>query len=161
MSNKVEHTMVEIKVESILDIRDEIVPLTEKHWEEIALYKDKITLDVDYGTYETIEASGNFKLFTARVEGKLVGYFGVVIKAHPHYSGHLFACNDVIYIDPDYRLSGLAKEMIAFAEEALKDLGVSVLTINTKDHSPFDKLLLKSGFDLNDRVYGKYLGGTR
>jgi hypothetical protein len=48
--------------------------------------------------------------------------------------------------------------LIQYAEQDLKKLGVSVLTINTKVHRPFDSLMERMGFSLKERVYSKYLG---
>lgn len=132
--------------------------LIEMHWEDIALNKDRIKLNPDWERYHALEEAGAFKIFTARSDDKLVGYFAVLVDYNPHYKDHLFAVNDVIYLHPDYRKGLVGLKLIKFAEECLKEDGVSVLTINTKVHKPFDKLLSRLGFGLAERVYSKFIG---
>jgi hypothetical protein len=49
-------------------------------------------------------------------------------------------------------------KLIKFAEKCLSEDGVSVMTINTKIHKPFDLILERLGFKCIERVYSKYLG---
>jgi GNAT superfamily N-acetyltransferase len=88
----------------------------------------------------------------------VVGYFVVLVGRNIHYKDHLFAQNDIIYVHPDYRKGSTGARLIKFAEKCLKEDGVSVLTINTKVHKPFDPLMERLGFNLIERVYSKYLG---
>lgn len=144
--------------ERLNSFKDEIKPLIEKHWEEIALNQDTIKLNPDWDTYYKLEAMGFFKAYTARVDGKLVGYFTIIATKGLHYADHVFAATDIIYISPEYRKGRAGYGLIKFAEQQLKKDGVSILAINTKDHAPFDKLLQGMGYDLAERLYQKYIG---
>lgn len=139
-------------------VRVEIEPLLDSHWDEIALNKEKIKLNPDFDAYEALELEGKLKIFTARDDGQLVGYFIVIVGTNIHYKDHLFASNDVIYLSPNHRKGFTGIKLIKFAEKCLKSDGVSVLTINTKVHQPFDKLLDFLKFRKIERVYSKYLG---
>lgn len=139
-------------------VKSEIDYLLSKHWEEIAVNKDKIKLNPDWNFYDLLNSAGYLGIYTARSDGKLVGYFIVVAKEHPHYKDHIFASNDIIYLDPDYRKGLAGYRLIKFAEDDLRAKGVSVLTINTKVHKPFDPVLERLGFNLTERSYSKYLG---
>ena len=139
-------------------VENDIRPLIQKHWEDIALNKDKIKLNPDWDAYYVLEQAGVLKIFTAREDDKLVGYFVVIIQYNMHYKDHLFASNDIIFLHPDYRKGRTGIKLIQFAEKCLKEDGVSVLTINTKVHKPFDKLMEFLGFGLIERVYSKYIG---
>jgi len=132
--------------------------LLRLHWEEIALNKGKIKLNPDWSSYYSCEEKGSLKIFTARDSGKLVGYFVVFIGYNPHYKDHLFATNDVIYLHSDFRKGLTGVKLIRFAEKCLKEDGVSVLSINTKVHQPFDIIMKRLKFNLIERVYSKYLG---
>jgi GNAT superfamily N-acetyltransferase len=149
---------IKFQRESLSSVRSEIIPLLEKHWEEIAVNRDKIKLNPDWEVYEALEVAGNLGIYTARLDGKLVGYFVVIAERHIHYKDHIFAANDIVYLDPDYRKGMVGARLMKFAEEDLRNIGVSVLTINTKVHKPFDHLLERMGFTLKERVYSKYLG---
>jgi GNAT superfamily N-acetyltransferase len=144
--------------EFLVQVKDDIRPLLEEHWHEIALNKDKIKLNPDWEMYEHLEDQGHLKIFTAREEDKLAGYFVVVTSYSLHYKDHVFATNDVLFLHPDYRKGRTGIKLIQFAEKCLKQDGVSVLFVNTKVHKPFDILMEFLGFNLIERSYSKYIG---
>lgn len=133
--------------------------LIEEHWKEIALNKDVIKLNPDWEAYKALEASGSLSIFTARDNGILVGYFVVITRDHIHYKDHRFASNDILYLSPEYRRGRIGLNLIKFAEECIKQDGISVLVINTKCHKPFDSLLEYLGFTHIENIYSKLLKG--
>lgn len=139
-------------------VKEEAQTLLKNHWEEIALNKTKIKLNPDWEVYNSLYQSGQLGIYTARKEEKLVGYFVVIATPNPHYKDHIFAVNDILYLAPEHRKGFVGAKLIKFAEKDLKELGVSVLTINTKVHKPFDSLMEHLGFGLIERVYSKYIG---
>jgi GNAT superfamily N-acetyltransferase len=145
------------KQEFLVNVMEDIKPLLDKHWEEIATNKHAIKLNPDWDAYKILEDHGNLKIFTARDNDKLVGYFVVIVRTHIHYKDHLFAANDVLYLDKDYRKGFTGAKLIKFAEKCLKDDGVSVLVVNTKRHKPFDQLLQWLGFNHVENTYSKLL----
>ena len=132
--------------------------LLESHWEEVALNKDKIQINPDWDAYYTLQEQGKLKVFTARDEGVLVGYFVVFVSPHIHYKDRLFAKNDLIYLTPSHRKGFTGIKLIKFAEGCLKEDGVSVLVVNTKNHKPFHKIMQFLGFTSEDIEYSKYIG---
>tara|TARA_R110000851_G_scaffold46429_1_gene112906 strand:+ start:1680 stop:2138 length:459 start_codon:yes stop_codon:yes gene_type:complete len=140
-------------------VENDILFLIDLHYKEIALNQDKIKLNPDWEVYRALEDQGKLKVFTARDNDTLVGYFVVVVGVNIHYKDHTFACNDVIYLHKDYRKGFAGIKLIKFAKKCLTEDGVSVLTINTKVHQPFDKVLERLGFKLIERVYSSYLQG--
>jgi GNAT superfamily N-acetyltransferase len=149
---------IKFQRENLASIQHEIKPLLEEHWEEVAVNKDKIKLNPNWEVYAYLETAGSLGIYTARKDKELVGYFVVIAEAHIHYKDHIFASNDVVYLAPAYRKGMVGANLIQYAEQDLKKLGVSVLTINTKVHRPFDSLMERMGFSLKERVYSKYLG---
>lgn len=149
---------IKYQQEFLATVKDEIVPLLNSHWEEIALNKDKIKLNPDWDAYDNLEKVDKLKIFTARDGNKLVGYFVVIVGVNIHYKDHLFASNDIIYLSPEHRKGFTGIRLIKFAEKCLKQDGISVLTINTKVHQPFDRLMDFLKFRKIERVYSKYLG---
>ena len=152
--------MAEFKyqIEDFEAVRHQMDDLIRAHWEEVALNQDKIPLDPDWSFYEALWNAGLLGIYTVRLEGKLVGYFVVVAKPHPHYKQNVFASNDIIYLSPEYRKSSVGAGLISFAENDLKERGVSVLVVNTKVHRPFDPLLERLGFNKIEHTYSKYIG---
>jgi len=149
---------VKYQQEFLSGVKGEIEPLLNSHWEEIALNKEKIKLNPDWDAYKSFEDQGKLKIFTARDDNHLVGYFVVIVGTNIHYKDHLFASNDIIYLSPNHRKGFTGIKLIKFAEKCLKSDGISVLTINTKVHQPFDKLMDFLKFRKIERVYSKYLG---
>lgn len=151
--------MIKYQQEFLSQVEDDSKYLLELHWNEVALNKEHIKLNPDWESYYELEQVGNLRIFTARNKGTLVGYFVVIVNSNLHYKDHLFAANDIIYLHKDYRKGFTGIKLIKFAEECLREDGVSVLAINTKVHQPFDVVLERLDFNMVERVYSKYLGG--
>lgn len=140
------------------EVVEDIKPLIENHWEEIALNKEKIKLNPDWEIYEALNDIDRLRIFTVRDDGRLVGYNILIINKHLHYKDHVFAVNDLIFIDEAYRGRTVAYRLIKYVEKMLKESGVSVMVMNMKVKSPFDKLLEGCGFTYVERIYSKYIG---
>jgi GNAT superfamily N-acetyltransferase len=149
--------MITYQQESLVTTKEDARPLLEKHWEEIALNKDTIKLNPDWDAYADLEDVGILKIFTARSDGNLIGYFVVFVRSHIHYKDNLFAYNDILYLDKDYRKGFTGAKLMKFAEKCLKEDGVSVLVVNTKRHKPFDVLLSWLGYKHIENIYSKVL----
>lgn len=149
--------MITYQQESLVTVKADIIPLLEKHWEEVALNKEKIKLNPDWDAYANLEDAGVLKIFTSRDDRKLVGYFVVFVKSHIHYKDHLFCYNDVIFVDEEYRKGFTSPRLIKFAEKCLKADGVEVMIVNTKRHKPFDSLLVWLGYKHIENLYSKVL----
>ena len=149
---------IKYQEEKAADLIVEIQPLIAAHWDEIALFKESIYLEPDYNKYVELNKLGVLKIYTVRDDDKLVGYFLVTVSPNLHYKSHLFAVNDIIYIDPEYRGRTVAYRLFKYAESELKKLGVSVITINMKVYAKFDRLLTKLGYGKIEEVFGKYIG---
>jgi GNAT superfamily N-acetyltransferase len=145
-------------IENLSQVKEDILPLLDDHWEEVAVNKDTIEMNPCWDTYASMEEAGKLGIFTARLDGNLIGYFVIIASESPHYKGHIFGVNDVIYLKPEYRGTHLGSKLITFVEKAIEDVGVSVLVINTKTHVPFDKTLNRLGFTHIENVYSKKLG---
>ncbi len=149
---------MQFSIEKVADFKHEIQPLLEMHWEQIALNKDKIKLNPDWDNYITLNENGLLVAYIARDEGKLIGYFIVVVSPSMHYKDHKFAVCDIIFVNPKYRKGMTGYKLIKYAEDNLKEMGVSCIHINTKIHAPFDKLLEKMQYNCIERLYSKYIG---
>ena len=150
--------MVNYQQEFLTSVVDDIKPLIKSHWDEIALNQDRIKLNPDWDAYQNFEDQDRLRIFTSRDKDELVGYFVVIIGVNIHYKDHLFASNDIIYLSPNHRKGFTGIRLIKLAEKCLREDGISVLTINTKVHQPFDKLMDFLKFNKIERVYSKYVG---
>ena len=145
--------------EFLIQVENDIRPLLEEHWKEIATNQQEIKLNPDWDMYHYLEEKGFLKVFTAREEGKLVGHYVAVLSRSLHYKDHLFATNDLIFLRPEYRKGRTGIKLIQFAEKYLKEDGASVLFITTKVHKPFGRLLEYLGYTADEQTYAKCVGG--
>ncbi len=149
---------MDFALENLAKVRREIEPLLQDHWEEIALNKETIKLNPDWREYARLDELNALRVYTARKDDKLVGYFVVIVSRSLHYKDHLFAKNDLIYLAPSHRKGFTGIKLIKFAEGCLKEDGVSVLVVNTKNHKPFHKLMEFLKFSPSETLYSKYIG---
>lgn len=136
----------------------EVTPLLQRHWSEIAHFPD-IPLEPDFETYFGAEYAGQYKVFTARVNGELVGYAAFFVRSNPHYKSSKQAVQDVLYIAPEFRKQGLGLKLIDYCDQELKALGVQATYHHTKAKHDFGPLLAKLNYELVDLIYVRRLDG--
>lgn len=149
---------LQLQREKLADCWDEMVPLVRAHYHEVAHFQD-IPLEPDKATYLAVEASGQFRFFTARVDGALIGYSAYFVRHNVHYAGSLQASEDVLFLAPEHRKGGLGREMIAYADDALRAEGVQVVMRHVKadPRLNFGRLLERVGYTLVDHIYARRL----
>ena len=142
--------------ETFAGIRDEVMPLLDEHYLEVAHYKD-IPLDVDFAAYDAVETAGMFRVYTARTgTGALVGYAAFFVRSNGHYRGSLQAHQDVLFMLPGSR--GLGGELIRYAEEQLRAEGVQVVYQHIKVATPRTAaLMVRLGYQAVDTIFAKRL----
>lgn len=150
--------MIEFKKEFISEVRDEIEPMLEQHYLEVAMYQDHIKLNPDWQGYENMEDMDLMYIFTMRDDEKLVGYSVFFITPHLHYQDHEYAVNDIVYIDPEYRGTEHTPNFFMYCQDEMKDNGASVITYHMKVFKPFHTLMEILGYDHAEHLYMKYIG---
>jgi hypothetical protein len=114
----------------------ELQPILEKHWQEVAHFKD-LALNPHRPKYESIARNNALRIFTARDgAGKLVGYVVYFVTPSLHYAPHIFASDDILYIDPEHRGRRTGIDLIRFAHASLRaDDHVTAVYHHTKHAS--------------------------
>jgi GNAT superfamily N-acetyltransferase len=148
---------MEFAIENLAKVRREIEPLLKQHYDEIALNKDIIKMNPDWEGYARLDAVNALRIYTARRNDKLLGYFVVIVSKSLHYRDHLFANNDVIFLAKSARKGLTGVKLIKYAIESLAAEGITKLHINTKAHQPFDAILERLNFEEIERVYSLVL----
>jgi len=146
------------QIESLVECLEDMKPLLEKHWKEVAWYQDEIKLNPSYDKYLQLEELGMLHIVTVRDGEELVGYNINFINSHLHYSDHVYAVNDIIFLKPEYRNVGVAIGLLEVTEQELKKLGVSVVTIHMKTDHPFKSLMEHAEFTQQEHIYSKLIG---
>ena len=148
---------VTYKRESAIDCIPELEPLFEKHWEEIAHYKD-IPARPDYPTYLAADAGGFLRLYTARTEdGVMIGYAVFFVRYNIHYMDSLQAMQDLLFVHPDYRKGRVGIKLIQFCDDQLRADGVQVVYQHVKLNHDFGPLLKRLGYEPVEMIHGKRL----
>jgi len=146
--------MVTYHKESAVSAFDEIMPLLEKHWREIAHYQD-IELNPDLENYIRVEEAGALRVYTYRVHNTLVGYAVFFVRHNMHYKGSLQAVQDVLFIKKECRGNG--REFVKWCDEQLKLEGVQVVYHHVKSAHNWGKMLEAMDYELVDLIYAKRL----
>lgn len=142
-------------LENAADVIDEIGPLIQEHYDEIARFKD-IPLKPDFSSYKAMDAAGRLRVFTVRTpEHQLIGYGVFFIVPNPHYMSSIQANQDIIFIQKNHR--GQGREFIAWCNEQLKSEGVQAVYHHVKAKHNFGPMLERMGFELVDLIYVKRL----
>lgn len=146
--------------ERFADVIDEAMPLLLEHWREIAAYQD-IPLAIDRDEYQRIEDNGNLVIFTARLDGTLIGYSAFTVSINSHYStSGLWAKGDVVYLDPVYRGSRIGLTFIKYCDDQLAELGIKAVIQHEKiAHPALGRVLQHLGYDNIERIWARRLGG--
>ena len=133
----------------------DMLPILHEHWTEVAMFKEILVLNVHVQRYIDIERAGRLHIVTLWLDGKLHGYsVHIIVNGHPHYKQLTWAEDDVHFIHPAYRGTGIHEDMRAFALRTLKERGVDFVTARTKVGHQHDMTLRQMGFKPLDNVYG-------
>lgn len=149
--------MITYQEEEYAEVIDELKPLLVDHYHEVAMYQDEIELNPNYVEYGALAGLGMLHILTARDEGKVVGYVVSILNHNLHYMDHLFCVNDVLYVDPEYRHTEVAPNMLSELEAIMREKGVSVMTYHMKVFKSFETLMDLLGFDHAEHLYMKYI----
>lgn len=148
---------IEFQEEKFDDVKSELEPIFKKHWEELANNKDTRPLDVDYTMYSVMSDLQILKVFTVRVDGKLIGYSFWIVAKHLHYKTWLYAVSDVYWLDPEHRKTGIALDFFFKIEDWLKGLGVKSITVQDKLTHKHNNFFNKLGYKPIEQLYEKII----
>lgn len=124
--------VVVIGLERIAYMVEDIHPLHKQHWAETeVLYLDEKMLP-DYTRYTELEDRKQFVVFTVRCGKKMVGYLMYYVFRSLHVADKYEAREDAFFLTKEFRGTGLARDVLQFAEDALKQLGCKYVGMSSK-----------------------------
>ena len=145
--------------ESYEDIVHELPAIFHKHWLETENHKE-YPLDVSWDDYRQLSTAKMLHIMTARDDGELVGYIFSIIHPQLHYRKVKTAYTDGFYLRPQYvKGFGIFRyaRLILQSEKELRDMGVQRRYIAWKAHLDLEKLMLRLGYEVNEKVGTKLL----
>lgn len=138
-------TGMQFQRESFDDVIDEIKPLLLQHWKEIASHQDRWQLSPDWDKYALLDKRGHMRIYTAREDGRLIGYAIFLADVHLHYRDMKIAKNDITWLSPCARKGLAGFKLLKFAVAQL-DQEVDRIIFNVKVYKDFSKVLERLGF---------------
>jgi len=146
--------MITYKAELLEECIEEATPFLVAHYEEIANNKEVKQLAPDWEQYIRMEKAGILRIYTARDDGKLIGYFVSMCTPHLHYKHLRCALNDILYLAPEYRGGTIAYRMFKGAMKDLKEnMNIQHVMFHMKIKHPFSRLLTKLGAEQTEETW--------
>lgn len=154
-------------VERLVHCLEELKPLFEPHWAELALDQDKVPLDPQYDNYLTRDALGEVLCVTLRDEGRIVAYFVGFVAPGMHYRTCLTLTMDIFWLHPDYRapdsLDRVEREMLCLqlfgaVEKEGRRRGIKRVFYGSKLSAEAGELFRELGLREVERYYSGWWG---
>ena len=139
--------------EPVLSLKPEGHEMPEAHYREVF---GRGGFNPDWIKYDQAERAGRFRVYTARVNGQVVGYAGFFLRQCTHSKATKEAVQDSLYIAPEHR-GGAGSEFIAWCDEDLRKDNVQVVYHHVNVRHDFGNMLKRQGYELVDYVYAKRL----
>lgn len=146
--------MIVFAVEPLEQVWDEFVALAEQHWKETQGYRHGQPFCLSFERYNAYAKVGWYLQFTARDQGRLVGYGGVYIVPSMH-TQQLIATEDSWYLAPEYRKGWNAVRFFRFMEQEGVKRGVVESTLTTPTHLKSGLICERLGYKPVATVYNK------
>lgn len=152
--------MITTQIESFAQCATELARLFPTHWEELALFKDRMPLSPQFQEYARREQEGKLFLATVRWNSDIVGYYTCQVAPGFHYSTTLSAHMDMLYIVPEVREKGLSLPLFRLVEKELRRRNAQVWYSGYKAHNPLGMpaLLKVLDFQPADVYHVKWIG---
>jgi hypothetical protein len=149
---------IKLQVEKWSDCIAELRPLFDDLWNDVGVDKDHFKARCEEAKYEALEDAGALCLTTARMEGKLVGYYAALILPNPHYFGQgLMVYTDMYYLSDECRKGPFGVQLFKFSEKVWRSKGAVKAYSSHKIHRDRSKLFKWLGWKPTDIIYSKVL----
>ena len=110
----------------------------------------------DYSIYVFLEKMGLLRVYTARIDGLIVGYCLFIVSPYLHDKTSLRAMQDALYVQPAHR-GRVSMNLLRYCSESLANEGVRICYQITTVKRDFGKVLKRLGFKLDQNIYIKHL----
>lgn len=134
---------------------NEMRPLLERHWQEVALCDAFGPVDIAEDAYHRAEEGGMLRVYTARRNGALVGYAAYFVLPNLHYRTKPVAESDVFFLAPEERQGLAGLRLLQFADKALTAEKVAVIINRVKVAHDCGRLFERMGYKQHEKLYLK------
>ena len=148
-----------VQKENIEDIWDELVVNFKLHWKETESYRHDQPFKPDKERFIQYSKMGVFHVFTARVDGELVGNFTIYTMPSMH-TQEMVATEDTMFVKKEFRGKRVFFTLANYVHEELRKMGVKEITVTSKVSNPVGGLIERMGYNLVANEYSKSLVGA-
>lgn len=128
-------------------------PLIRAHWNEVGTHRNVLKLDPDHERYRKLEDAGILHILIARVDGKLAGYFFMLVTPHPRDRKATVGSDDIMYAVPAFRRHLIGPKMLGAVVDKMHELGVNVVMLREKAYRHGGGYLQRYGLKPVETVY--------
>jgi GNAT superfamily N-acetyltransferase len=139
---------------------EEMIPIQQGYWEEVAGPFHQFPPDVDWGTYLIAQQTSRLKVLCGRVDGALKAGAFIVITPHPHYAC-IAASLPLLFVDPEYRRGREGIRLVKLAEKEAAKAGAQLMMTHGGVHNGVYKLFEHLEYQDFGRYFVKIIGDTR
>lgn len=148
-----EYRGVVFALEPMRDTLEEIKPLHQAHWDELAELRPEGEFKPDYDRFMRLESVGSAILVAARARGELIGYCQYYMNNHP-YTQERYASSDVVYLKREFRDGWVGVALFNYAHKVLKWCGVRRVRAFCREGNRVRALLDHYGYeDTRQKLY--------
>lgn len=139
--------MTTFKEERLKDIWNEFMALANAHWVDTEEYQKGEIFRPDKNRYCHFNDIGYLRVYTARDDGRLIGYAGMYVTRNMH-TQEMLSSEDYWFLEDNYRRTRTSVRFYHFVEQSLIDLGVTTITmtVSLNNASQASQLLEKLGY---------------
>jgi hypothetical protein len=148
--------LIQFAIEPLKPIWPEIMRLASEHWCETEGYRHGQKFAPDAARYFHYDEIGFYVMFTARDEGRMVGYAGMYFTPSMH-TQQMIATEDTWFLLPEYRKGRNALSFYKFVEAEAVKRGVVELGMTAKLTNGAGKIMEYLGYKPVSLQYSKHL----
>ena len=152
--------MLDFNVETLTpELIEELNPIQQGYWEEVAGPFHCFPPDVDWKTYLVAQTIGRLKVLIARVDGHVAAGCFIVTGPHPHYAC-IAASLPLLFVSPIFRKGREGMRLVKLAEEEAVKSGAQLMMTHGGVHNGVNKLFEFMKFQNFGIYYVKVIGDT-
>jgi len=146
-----------IREETFDQVITDILPLLVEHYHDAPLNHKELKLDADFIRYKEMMDNKQVRIFTARDNGRLVGYSAWNIGSSPHFKGVVYAISELIFVVKDYRKGWIPYNILKNTLPKLAELGVGRISVGDGNNKSLRVFLKRLGLTKSEERYEKCL----
>lgn len=107
-----------------------------------------------WDAYRTLEGMGLLHVFSAVIEGELVGFISIIVSVLPRY-GVPIVVSESYFVARKHRATLAGLKLLKVAEDEVRALGANVMLVSAPNDGTLAKLLPRLGYRPTSTIFFK------